>query len=69
MSRAAWLLLLAPWLVGFGPYRPATLGAASLGMADAQVATAVGVAALVANPANMAANQQQGGCPDARQWL
>jgi hypothetical protein len=57
--RLAWLLATAPWLTAFGPYRSATLGAASLGMADAQVATAVGVAALVANPANMAANQQQ----------
>ena len=68
--QLAVLLAVAPWLVAFGPYRPAALGASSLGMADAQVATSVGVAALVANPANMAANQQQvlefGGARDTR---
>ncbi len=43
-----WLLLC-----GFGPYRPAAMGAASLGMGDAQVATGAGTAALYANPAGM----------------
>lgn len=45
---AAWLLLC-----GMGPYRPAGLGSASLGMADAVMASGVGGAALYANPASM----------------
>lgn len=47
--------LLGLWLLlcGFGPYRPAGMGAASLGMGDAQVATGAGTAALYANPAGM----------------
>lgn len=48
-------LLTAAWaaLCGFGPYRPAGLGAAALGMGDAVVAAGVGGAALYANPAAM----------------
>jgi hypothetical protein len=46
-------LLLGMALCGFGPYRPPGVGAASLGMADAQVASSVGGAALYANPAGM----------------
>ncbi|MBM4344169.1 MAG: hypothetical protein FJ100_12440 [Deltaproteobacteria bacterium] len=47
-ALATWLLLC-----GFGPYRPAGLGAGALGMGDAQVATGAGTAALYANPAGM----------------
>lgn len=44
---------VAALLCGFGPYRPPGAGAASLGMADAQVASGIGGAALYANPAGM----------------
>ena len=44
----AWLLLC-----GMGPYRPAGLGSAALGTADAVLASGVGGAALYANPAGM----------------
>lgn len=43
-----WTLLCA-----FGPYRPAGLGSAALGMGDAVLASGVGGAALYANPAGM----------------
>lgn len=45
---AAWWLLCA-----MGPYRPATAGSASLGMADAQVASGTAGSALASNPAGM----------------
>lgn len=48
------LLLSAPLLVGFGPFRPAGLGASSLGMADAVMACGSGVPALYANPSGLA---------------
>lgn len=44
----AWMLLC-----GMGPYRPAGLGSAALGAADAVMASGVGGAALYANPAAM----------------
>lgn len=44
---------------GYGPYRPAGAGALALGQADAVVATANGLTALYANPANMAQTKRQ----------
>lgn len=53
-KHLAWLLLAAPWTVGFGPYRPAGMGSAALGLGDAVTAGGTGVQALYANPAGMA---------------
>lgn len=52
--RRTLLGLAVPVLVGFGPYRPAGLGSAALGQADAVTAGGTGVQALYANPAAMA---------------
>jgi len=49
-----YLMLVTPWTVGFGPYRPAGMGSAALGMGDAVTAAGTGVQALYANPAAMA---------------
>lgn len=61
VRKTAHLLgLLASWalLAGFGPYRPSAAGSAALGLADSQVASGTGSAALYANPAGMSQVRQ-----------
>lgn len=58
LALALSLLLTAPWVLGFGPYRPAGLGPTSLGMADATVAAGAGTLGLYANPAGLAQIRQ-----------
>lgn len=53
------LLAAAPVVAGFGPYRPAAMGAVALGVGDALTAAGTGTAALYANPAAMAQVPQQ----------
>lgn len=48
LAALAWLLFC-----GFGPERPISMGAASLGRADATVASGINIESLASNPANV----------------
>lgn len=53
LPAALLLTAFTPLLCGFGPERAATVGTASLGRADANVATGTNIEALASNPAGV----------------